>query len=385
MKRLLIYFQLFSSCVLFGQDPIGLQVDSNLTVLFGKDTAGFGKKMMWLPSKGSAFIGDMFYLPYDSIGELTFSFGRSMASAIGAVAMGQSLAQGNFATALNNSSAPGNLSLATGFSTSFGDLSTALGNSIAAGYAAIAGGGASTNADLATAFGLSRSESLLCTTIGRYNVGGGNGSEYIATDPIFEVGIGSHNQDRRNALTIRKDGFISLGNHLAHTKFALYETVGATYGMGVVAGQFRFNIGNPQARYAFFNQPGDNATEIFTIHGSGVVNTGGSLHVNGNITYTGTIGQVSDRNRKEEISEVNYQQILQKLSQLQISEWRYRGDDARHLGPMAQDFSASFGLGDTDTSIATVDADGVALAAIKALIVEVERLKMEIAELKRSR
>lgn len=373
MKKLPIYLQLFTSCVIFSQNPIGLQVDSNLIVLFGKDTAGFGKKMMWLPSKGSAFIGDMFYLPYDSIGEVTFSVGRSMASGIGAVAMGQSLAQGNFATALNNSSAPGNLSLATGFSTSFGGLSTALGNSIAAGYAAIAGGGASTNADLASAFGLSRSESLLCTTIGRYNVGGGNGSEYISTDPIFEVGIGTSNQDRRNALTIRKDGLISLGNHLAHTKLALYETVGATYGMGVVPGQFRFNIGNPQARYAFFDQPGVNATEIFTIWG------------NGDVYADGVMVHSSDRNRKEGISEVNYQQILEKLSQLQISEWRYRGDDARHLGPMAQDFSASFGLGNTDTGIATVDADGVALAAIKALIVEVERLKMEIAELKRSR
>src|SRR5690606_25271090 len=123
----------------------------------------------------------------------------------------------------------------------------------------------------------------------------------------------------------------------------------------------------------FFDQPGGNATEIFTIWG------------NGDVYADGVLVHSSDRNRKEDISEVDYQQILQKLSQLQISEWRYRGDDARHLGPMAQDFSASFGLGSTDTGIATVDADGVALAAIKALIVEVERLKMEIAELKRSR
>jgi hypothetical protein len=34
---------------------------------------------------------------------------------------------------------------------------------------------------------------------------------------------------------------------------------------------------------------------------------------------------------------------------------------------MAQDFSDAFKLGDTNTGIATVDADGVALAAIQEL------------------
>jgi len=37
------------------------------------------------------------------------------------------------------------------------------------------------------------------------------------------------------------------------------------------------------------------------------------------------------------------------------------------MGPMAQDFREAFGLGADDKHIATVDADGVALAAIKAL------------------
>jgi hypothetical protein len=48
---------------------------------------------------------------------------------------------------------------------------------------------------------------------------------------------------------------------------------------------------------------------------------------------------------------------------------------------MAQDFYSSFGLGTGDTGIASVDADGVALAAIKGLIKEVESLKERITEL----
>jgi hypothetical protein len=37
------------------------------------------------------------------------------------------------------------------------------------------------------------------------------------------------------------------------------------------------------------------------------------------------------------------------------------------MGPMAQDFRAAFELGSDDKRISTVDADGVALAAIQAL------------------
>jgi hypothetical protein len=39
---------------------------------------------------------------------------------------------------------------------------------------------------------------------------------------------------------------------------------------------------------------------------------------------------------------------------------------------MAQDFRAAFGLGENDTTIATVDADGVALAAIQGLNAKLE-------------
>ena len=49
------------------------------------------------------------------------------------------------------------------------------------------------------------------------------------------------------------------------------------------------------------------------------------------------------------------------------------------MGPMAQDFYAAFGLGEDDTHISTVDADGVALAAIQGLYAENQALKAEVA------
>ena len=398
LNKIMVIIILWSSCQnLIAQNPIGLQVDSSQAVLFGNDSLCCGDRFMWLPSKKLVFIGNM-TLPVDSLGEYSLSVGRSRAVGSTAIAFGQSTARGNNSTALGNSQTIGNLSFASGFSTSFGAASTALGNSIAGGYAAVAGGNSSTNGDLAVAFGNSRSEgdmgasfnqakadALLCTAIGRYNVGGGSPKDYVSTDPIFEVGIGSNTNNRRNAFTIRKDGFISMGDHLGYTKFALYESGASTYGMGVVAGQFRFNIGNPQARYAFFDQPGSGANEIFTIYGNGLVNVSGGLSVTGNITLNGTVIHSSDRNRKSNIEKVEYLKILKALDELDISQWNYTGDQALHIGPMAQDFKEKFGFGSTETGIATIDADGVALAAIKALIIEVEKLKERINELEKGK
>jgi molecular chaperone GrpE (heat shock protein) len=45
---------------------------------------------------------------------------------------------------------------------------------------------------------------------------------------------------------------------------------------------------------------------------------------------------------------------------------------------MGQDFHAAFGLGTDDKHIATVDADGVALAAIQALNQKVEEQRQEL-------
>lgn len=52
-----------------------------------------------------------------------------------------------------------------------------------------------------------------------------------------------------------------------------------------------------------------------------------------------------------------------------ISTWRFKTEDdaISHIGPMAQDFKATFGFGISERYIASVDADGVALAAIQGL------------------
>ena len=51
------------------------------------------------------------------------------------------------------------------------------------------------------------------------------------------------------------------------------------------------------------------------------------------------------------------------------------------IGPVAQDFYAAFGVGHGERHIATVDADGVALAAIQALKKENDTLKKQNQEI----
>jgi hypothetical protein len=68
---------------------------------------------------------------------------------------------------------------------------------------------------------------------------------------------------------------------------------------------------------------------------------------------------------------------------MDITTWSYVGDDGAvvHLGPTAQDFYAAFGLGEDETGIAAVDADGVAMVSIQALAELLEQKDADIERL----
>ena len=108
-------------------------------------------------------------------------------------------------------------------------------------------------------------------------------------------------------------------------------------------------------------------------------------------TVTGkAFNTTSDRHAKEGFAAINPRAVLDKVAALPISQWQFKGDGkVSHLGPMAQDFHAAFGLGQDDKHIATVDEEGVALAAIQGLHqvmqekdAEIHDLKQSVAELK---
>jgi len=84
---------------------------------------------------------------------------------------------------------------------------------------------------------------------------------------------------------------------------------------------------------------------------------------------------ISDRNLKENFEPVDGKEVLEQVAAMPISRWNMKTQDPsiRHIGPMAQDFHAAFGVGEDNKRINSVDADGVALAAIQGLNQKLER------------
>ena len=94
---------------------------------------------------------------------------------------------------------------------------------------------------------------------------------------------------------------------------------------------------------------------------------------------------ISDRNVKKDFATVDAISILEKLAAMPITQWHYQWEEKNvtpHIGPMAQDFKAAFYPGSDDKSITTLEADGVAFAAIQGLNQKLEEQKAENAELK---
>ncbi len=84
---------------------------------------------------------------------------------------------------------------------------------------------------------------------------------------------------------------------------------------------------------------------------------------------SGSWETLSDRRMKTSFSSVDGQDILERLKSLPIMSWRYRAEDSgiRHIGPTAQDFNKAFQFGADEHYISSVDADGIAMAAIRSL------------------
>jgi hypothetical protein len=201
-----------------------LHVGNGRRVLFGIDTLGNGDKLMFLPDLHAFRVGTVAtgaastYWNRDSIGLYSFASGlNTRAQGFGATAMGRDTEATNsyaFASGFF-SNADGQYSTAMGFNTdAFALGSTALGYSTdaEANYSFAAGYFAEAQAIYSVALGnATRAQSYASMAVGRYNVGGGNASSWVSTDPIFEVGIGTGPSTRANAITVRKNGNVGIG------------------------------------------------------------------------------------------------------------------------------------------------------------------------------
>lgn len=107
------------------------------------------------------------------------------------------------------------------------------------------------------------------------------------------------------------------------------------------------------------------------------------IDVSGNLTIAGTLTQGSSREIKKDFAAVQPALVLEAVRNLPIQTWSYAEDNqsAVHLGPMAEDFYAAFGLGSDDRHIAPSDQAAVALAAIQGLAEQVQQKDLRIQEL----
>jgi trimeric autotransporter adhesin len=97
---------------------------------------------------------------------------------------------------------------------------------------------------------------------------------------------------------------------------------------------------------------------------------------------SGVFNCTSSRTTKENFLAIDGEELLASLRQIPVTSWNYvsEGRQARHIGPMAEDFYAAFGLGTSNTSIGVQDLAGISIAAVKALEERTAQLQAKTAE-----
>jgi len=141
------------------------------------NTSGEGTRLIWYPRKAAFRAGHALSSCWDdgNIGQYSMAIGYgTRASGIYSMAIGDS-------------------------ANAYLDASTAIGYH------------AKSQAKFSTSIGYyTRASAYASTVIGRYNVGMGDPGYWFDSDPIFEIGIGRSESDTENALTVYKNGDISL-------------------------------------------------------------------------------------------------------------------------------------------------------------------------------
>lgn len=294
--------------------------------------SGNGVRMMWHPAKAALRVGQASgAVPAvwndNNIGINSMAFGYdTLAAGAYSTAFGSATsAVGVISTAMGtNTQALGAYSTSMGAgTTASGQSSTAMGsNTTASGPHAAAMGYATT----ASGFG-SLAMGSSTQAVGAYSLAGGANA----------IARGNSSMAFGNAETVA----------IAHGSFAFGDISTNTRIVSDLANQF---VVRASGGVGFYTNP--------------AMTLGVELDPN-----DGTWNTLSDRNRKENFQDLSGEDVLDRLSRIPIQRWSYitGGPAATHVGPTAQDFYAAFGLGTNPLRISSVDADGIALAGVKAL------------------
>ena len=194
--------------------------------------------------------------------------------------------------------------------------------------------------------------------------GMGFGDETSSTIPFYVESAAP-----LDSLVVKSSGYVGLGTFEPEGNFHVVRADNDFVLPFVVQNTSAINFSGFRLQIAAnswidFNNAGGN----FRINADQVPGAEFEVRPNGNAFISGVLTQGSDVNMKRDIVAVEQQDVLDKVMELPISEWSYKdAPDARHIGPMAQDFYRLFTLGETDKGISSIDTGGVALAAIQAV------------------
>ncbi|MFB0537257.1 MAG: tail fiber domain-containing protein [Anaerolineae bacterium] len=303
------------------------------------------------------------------------------------------------------------------------------GNIVTATYATVGGGWSNTaSSDAATVGGGhdNTASNIEATVSGGYGniasgyaatVGGGYGND--ATHEYTTIGGGWNNVASLGAATVcgghsneAPNWDATVGGGWDNTASGNKATVGGGYGNeaggyaatipggtdNTASGDYSFAAGRrAQAKHdGSFVWADSNdfdfasvTTDTFQVRATGGVGFVLGIDSSGATTWSCTVKDggswscSSDRTLKENLQLVDGGEVLRRLAGMPIYTWNGKGQDpgVRHMGPMAQDFHAAFGLGEDETHIATIDLDGVALAAIQRLYAQNQELAAKNADL----
>jgi hypothetical protein len=236
---------------------------------------------------------------------------------IGGGAGNTASSDGSFATVAGGSSNTA--------SSYFATVSGGMGNSASGSYAAVGGG----YTNIASGTVSSVPGGLYCEAAGAYSLAAGRSAKANHDGAFVWADATDENfaSERENQFRVRANGGARFDVNSGHWVDLRYKMVGPT----------RLSIIDTS---------------------TGAYLSSGGAWTNG-----------SDATLKEHMQTVDGKEVLRTLAALPLSTWNYSAEDPsiRHIGPTAQDFYAAFGYGGDETAIATIDADGVALAAIQGL------------------
>ena len=250
-------------------------------------------------------------------------------------------------------------------------------NNTASGNSSIVGGGSGNTAsgDRSTVDGGDKN-----TAIGYISIVGG-GDNNTASSIASTVGGGTGNTASGRGATV-PGGDLNVAEGDYSFAAGRRAKTGANNGVFIWGDNTLADITAPAANTFIARASGGfwfGTSSTPTLTASSMISTSTGAH----LTNGGIWTDNSDRNLKENFEKLDGKEILEKVASTPVTQWNYKVEDdsIRHIGPMAQDFYASFGIGNDNKHIASLDSAGVALAAIQGLYDVVKEKDAKIADL----